>query len=176
MVTIMNKELLIKLLKLDAEHTLKVESHEHLDFDYFHIDLFGVVMQEIGLPAGAYEYLGSIFRDTFIDKKRRYISESEEFFDGNKPSFEAFFERALKQAELYQEGLKNQSREERTRRLLDGCCPVHDLYMCQVDDWYDEHGQEYRSVGCDISGCNVRAIVIEGQPLMLLGSSQHLLD
>lgn len=172
----MNKGLLIKLLKLHAQHNSKLDAHEHLDFDYFHIDLFGVVMQEIGLPAGAYEYLEVIFNDTFIDKERRYIDESEEFFDGNKPSIEAFFERALKQAELYQEGIKDQSRSERTRRLLDGRCPIHDLYMCQVDDWYDEHGQEYLSVGCDISGCSVRAIVTEGQPLMLLGSSQHLLD
>ena len=61
------------------------------------------------------------------------------------------------------------------KALLNGYYPVHDIYMGQVDDWYDENGRRYRSVGCDMEGCGVRAIGIEVRPLMLLGQWQHLL-
>ncbi|MGB0388292.1 MAG: hypothetical protein ACPGWR_26030 [Ardenticatenaceae bacterium] len=102
----MNKKLLIKLLILHAEHTKKLKSIDHIiSHDYFRIDLFDVVMQEIGLPQelDAYEVIEDVFDEAFVDECWTLADDEIDFFNGNKPSFEAFFEVALNQAELHQD-------------------------------------------------------------------------
>ena len=57
---------------------------------------------------------------------------------------------------------RRQSAEDRIRRLEKRCCPVHGIWMSQVDRHYYEeggkhHGEEYTIVECPRSDCEIQA-------------------
>jgi hypothetical protein len=51
-----------------------------------------------------------------------------------------------------------QKAQNRIERLKLGCCPVHGIYMSQIDSWYtDEKGKDYTIVGCPRRNCKIIA-------------------
>ncbi len=53
---------------------------------------------------------------------------------------------------------KGQAVAARRERLSQGCCPLHGLWMPQVDGWYAPlHGKPYTIVGCPHPQCEVQA-------------------
>lgn len=51
-----------------------------------------------------------------------------------------------------------QRSEDRKSRLGKGCCPVHGLWMGQIDRWYEQkHGKPFTYVGCPRRACKIRA-------------------
>lgn len=73
---------------------------------------------------------------------------------------------------------KKQSSSERAKRLQEGRCPVHGLWMPQIDGWhYPEDGKRYTLVGCPRSDCAIvaRAFGFDG-PWELLDEFIALLD
>jgi len=71
-----------------------------------------------------------------------------------------------------------QSLQERLGRFKQGCCPIHNLFMSQVDGWYyPEEGKPYTIVACPRKDCLARAKALgpEG-PWELLTECAFLLD
>lgn len=54
---------------------------------------------------------------------------------------------------------RKQSLSDRTNRLKTGCCPIHGLFMSQVDGWYyPDDRAAYTIVGCPRRDCDARAM------------------
>ena len=73
---------------------------------------------------------------------------------------------------------KKQSLTDRLNRLNDGRCPIHGIWMSQVDGWYYPDDREpYTIVGCPRSDCEARAKAnsFDG-PWELLPECLYLLD
>lgn len=73
---------------------------------------------------------------------------------------------------------RKQSLSDRLKRLNQGCCPIHGLFMSQVDSWYyPKTGKPYTIVGCPRKNCNAnaRAYNFEG-PWEILSDCAYLLD
>jgi hypothetical protein len=73
---------------------------------------------------------------------------------------------------------RKQSREDRLRRLENGCCPIHGIPMHQVGltSQGDEDDVLYIAE-CDRKDCNIRGTTDEPfGPLTLLPEFRHLLD
>jgi len=59
--------------------------------------------------------------------------------------------------------MAKQSKQDRLRRLNSGGCPVHNIGMPQVGDWYfDGDGLDYTIVGCPRYDCNILAHAYSG--------------
>jgi hypothetical protein len=74
--------------------------------------------------------------------------------------------------------MPKQSSSDRLKRLDRGCCPIHGIFMSQVDDWYVENdGRHYTIVGCSRKNCNVcaKAYNFDG-PWEILPDFAYLLD
>ena len=67
---------------------------------------------------------------------------------------------------------------DRRKRLREGRCPIHGLWMSQIDVWYyPKDGRPYTIVGCPREDCQIlaRAYSIDG-PWELVGEFEALLD
>lgn len=54
---------------------------------------------------------------------------------------------------------RKQSQIERANWLKQGCCPIHGLFMNQIDSWYyPENSEPYTIVGCSRRDCDAKAI------------------
>ncbi len=74
-----------------------------------------------------------------------------------------------------------QSPDDRLRRLNQGCCPIHGIWMPQVDRWQERiggalDGAQVTIVECPRKDCSVQAFAasVDG-PWELLPDFQHLL-
>lgn len=55
-------------------------------------------------------------------------------------------------------GRARQSPVDREKRLNEGRCPTHGLWMGQIDVWYvNEHGTAFTIVGCPRGDCTIKA-------------------
>lgn len=58
--------------------------------------------------------------------------------------------------------MAKQSKQDRLRRLSNGWCPVHGMWMPHVDNWYDEqHRRHLAIVECPRRDCDIRALVMD---------------
>lgn len=74
--------------------------------------------------------------------------------------------------------MPKQSSSDRLQRLNRGCCPIHGIYMSQIDGWYvEDDGCHYTIVGCNRHDCKVsaKAYGIDG-PWEILPDYAHLFD
>lgn len=77
---------------------------------------------------------------------------------------------------------QKQSKEDRTNRLSEGRCPVHGIWMPQVDSWHEQNGgaldgAQFTIVECPRGDCHIRAkaFSIDG-PWELLPEFVYLLE
>ena len=71
-----------------------------------------------------------------------------------------------------------QSSSDRLQRLARGCCPIHGVFMSQVDRWYvEDDGRRHTIVGCSRKDCNVRAKAYGSDgPWEVLPNFAHLFE
>jgi hypothetical protein len=70
------------------------------------------------------------------------------------------------------------SLNDRLRRFDKGLCPIHGIFMSQVDSWYkDKQGKEFTIVGCPRRNCTAqaKAYSFEG-PWEILPESSYMLE
>jgi len=134
------KELILKLLFIDWSHNSKVERLISEDLgelrDKMYIDLFKIVLDEVGLPS----------MDYLIN---RYVEEVK-----NEDDLEPFYDFLITESEHYSEIQADQSYEARLERLQTGVCPLHGYVMTQIVGWQpNDSGQEYTIIGCAKDNC-----------------------
>ena len=73
---------------------------------------------------------------------------------------------------------RKQSLTDRLNRFSQGCCPIHGLFMSQIDRWYyPKDGNPYTVVGCPRQNCDARAKAYSFDgPWHLLLECEYLLD
>ena len=73
--------------------------------------------------------------------------------------------------------MAKQSTQDRQLRLSEGRCPIHGIWMPQIESWHEEKGISFTIVGCPRKNCNikVRAYSING-PWDLLPQFKYLLQ
>ena len=73
---------------------------------------------------------------------------------------------------------RRQSLADRSKRFGEGCCPIHGLFMSQIDRWYyPEDREPYTIVGCPRRECNAQAMAesYDG-PWEIMPDCAYLLD
>lgn len=73
---------------------------------------------------------------------------------------------------------RSQSSADRSKRLSEGRCPVHGIWMSQTDGWYEQaDGKDYTIVGCPRRDCNItaKAFSFDG-PWELFPDLEYLLE
>jgi len=73
--------------------------------------------------------------------------------------------------------MAEQRQADRLKRLNDGRCPVHGLWMSQVDSWYEDELGGFTLVGCPRKDCDViaKARSVDG-PWSLVDTKAYLLE
>lgn len=73
---------------------------------------------------------------------------------------------------------RRQSLVDRINRLNNGCCPIHGLFMSQVDGWYYPDDREpYTIVGCPRNDCDAQARADSNNgPWEIMPDCAYLLD
>lgn len=70
------------------------------------------------------------------------------------------------------------SLEERLERFNKGCCPIHGIFMSQIDSWYyDGDGKEFTIVECPRKNCAAQAMAYSYDgPWKILPEYSYLLE
>lgn len=73
---------------------------------------------------------------------------------------------------------RKQSLADRLHRFEQGCCPIHGLFMSQIDGWYyPEDWEPYTVVGCPRRDCEAQAKAhSRNGPWELMSACSYLLD